>query len=149
MQDGKTCINCGHLLVRKDGVYLCERCNADAEAFTQPFFEPSESDGEGFIECPGATLYDPETREVTAGVKFGDNDDSSAGYEIVEHPVFAPNHCKRRKIKREALGKIRRCQACQDYTVRMIRPEGRDFFIPSPKHPGRKKLKAVTHRTFA
>ncbi|MEW5994038.1 MAG: hypothetical protein AB1744_06545 [Candidatus Zixiibacteriota bacterium] len=82
-------------------------------------------------------------------MKWLDPDDPSAGYEIVKHPVYAPNHTKRRRIKREVLGKIRRCQACQDYTVRMRRKEGPDFFIPSSKYPGRKKLKSVHHVTRA
>jgi hypothetical protein len=149
VQQRETCINCGHLLIRRDGVLVCEHCNTERESFAQPFFEPADTDGYVVIECPGATLYDPETREVTAGVRFRDDEDPSRGYDIIKHPVFAPSHRKRRKIKKEALGRIRRCRACQDYTIRMIRPEGRDFFIPSSKHPGRKKLKPITHRTFS
>jgi hypothetical protein len=63
--------------------------------------------------------------------------------------VYAPTHSRRRRIKAEAFGKIRRCAACQDLTVRLRRREGPDFFIPSSKHPGRKKLKSVTYRTWA
>ena len=37
--------------------------------------------------------------------------------------------------------------SCQDYTVRMRRKEGPDFYIPSHKHPNRKKLKSVQHTT--
>ncbi|MDH4034406.1 MAG: hypothetical protein OEV80_11475, partial [candidate division Zixibacteria bacterium] len=51
-------------------------------------------------------------------------------------------------IKREALGSIRRCQACQDYTVRMRRKEGADFCIPSSKFPHRKTLKSVHHVSY-
>ena len=148
MHEKKTCINCGHMLVCRDGVWLCENCNPDSGVYAQPFFEPSDSDEYVFIECPGATLYEPGTRKVTAGVEFLDEDDPLKGYRIIKEPVFAPTHARRRRIRREALGKIRRCQGCQDYTIRMLRPEGRDFFIPSHKHPGRKKLKAVTHRNY-
>jgi len=101
-----------------------------------------------FVECPGATLYEQGTNNVIAGVRFIDNDDPFKGYKIIGEPIFAPNHRRRRRIKREALGKIRRCRACQDYTVRMRRREGADFFIPSPKHPGRTKLKSVRHVSY-
>jgi len=148
MDQERTCINCGHLLVKTGDVRLCEYCNVNRDAFAQPFFEVDRSDDYVFIECPGATLYEPGTRTVIAGVDFHEND-PSGGHRIVGQPVFAPTHTRRRRIKRDALGKIRRCQGCQDYTVRMMRPEGRDFFIPSVKHPGRKKLKAAIHRHFS
>jgi len=96
-----------------------------------------------FIECPGATVYDPETRNIIAGVKFLDENDPSAGYEIVNNPVYAPEHKKKRLIKKEHLSFIRRCQACQDLTVRLMRREGPDFFIPNPRFPRKKYLKPV------
>jgi hypothetical protein len=148
MPNQQTCINCGETLILKDGVYLCPNCNTQELEDSQIFLEPPDSSEYVFIECPGATLYEPGTDIVTAGAEFLDNDDPSKGCRIVEHPVYSPTHTKRRRIKKEALGRIRRCQGCQDYTVRMRRPEGPDFFIPSPKHPHRKKLKSVNYRTF-
>ena len=96
-----------------------------------------------FIECPGATVYDPETREIIAGVRFKDESDPAAGYEIVDREVFAPEHRRRRLIRKEDYKRIRRCQACQDLTVRLMRREGPDFFIPNPKFPRKKQLKPV------
>lgn len=114
-----------------------------ADSNERSLFDPSE--GYLFIECPGATLYDPVTGAVTAGVEFIDDDDPGQGHRIVGQPVYAPTHRRKRRIRTEAIGRIRRCEGCQDYTVRMRRPEGRDFFIPSTKHPGRTRLKAVSH----
>jgi hypothetical protein len=109
---------------------------------------PFEDDGvldddKVFIECPGATAYDPVTREITAGVEFVDENDPSAGYRIVNHPVYAPEHKKRRLIKKEHRNSIRRCQACQDLTVRLIRREGPDFYIPNSRFPRKKQLRSV------
>ncbi len=146
MNDSKKCINCGHQLSQDKGAWLCPVCNEDRDIFDQPFFELSDKDEYVLIECPGATLYEPGTRTIKAGVEYIGG---SGKYKIVNHPVFAPTHTSKRKVKKEALNNIRRCQGCQDYTVRMMRPEGRDFFIPSNKQPGRKKLKPVTHRTFS
>jgi hypothetical protein len=99
------------------------------------------------IECPGATLYREGTDEAIAGVEFVDDDDPLLGYRILNKPVHPPTHRRWRRIKKEAIGKIRRCQACQDYTVRMRRKEGVDFFIPSNKYPGRTRLKSISHRS--
>ena len=143
----RTCINCGNLLTPRGQVWLCPNCNSDALDDTLSFLDSPLSDDQVFIECPGATVYETGTDTITAGVRFVDENDSTKGYEIVSHQVFAPTHTKRRLIKKQALGRIRRCQGCQDYTVRMRRPEGPDFFIPSHKHPGRTKLKSVTPTT--
>ena len=143
----KTCVNCHRPLVQRKGAWVCLQCNPEAIELSNIFVDDIDTDEYVFIECPGATLYDPETNEVVEGVKWVDENDASKGYEIVGHKIFAPNHKKHRRIKRDALGKIRRCRACQDYTIRMRRPEGRDFFIPSPKHPRRKKLKPMNHVT--
>ena len=143
MNSPVTCVNCGHDLEQRRGVWLCPTCNTEAASFL-PFRDETDQEGYLFIECPGATLYQPGTDTIVAGAKFLDEDDPAKGYEIVDHAVYAPTHTKRRRIKIEALGKIRRCQGCQDLTVRMRRREGPDFFIPSPKHPGRKKLRSVT-----
>ncbi|RME20258.1 MAG: hypothetical protein D6800_13330 [Candidatus Zixiibacteriota bacterium] len=142
-------MSCGGALAKRGGVWVCPQCNVTDPVEVSPFVSTVDDDEHVFIECPGATLYAPGTTEITAGVKFVDDNDPSRGYTIVKHPVYAPTHRKYRRIKREAVGKIRRCEGCQDYTIRMRRPEGRDFYIPSAKHPGRKKLKAVTHRTTA
>lgn len=115
----------------------------DAADLETPFDDDEESEGRVFIECPGATIYDPETRQIVSGVKFIDEDDPSLGYEIIDKQVFAPNHRRRRLVKKEHVGLIRRCQACQDLTVRMIRNEGVDFCVPNPKFPHRKRLKSV------
>ncbi|PKK82412.1 MAG: hypothetical protein CVT49_13825 [candidate division Zixibacteria bacterium HGW-Zixibacteria-1] len=115
----------------------------DGEA-VNPFSEPECLDEDKmFIECPGATVYDPETREIIAGVRFHDEDDPSKGYEIIQQQVLAPEHRRRRLIQKDHYNLIRRCQACQDLTVRLMRREGPDFFIPNPKFPRKKQLKPV------
>ncbi len=148
MDDKKRCINCGRPLYQQQGIWLCVKCNSHDIHAARIFIEEKESDDSVFIECPGATLYEPGTHNVIAGVKFHDNDDPFKGYKIIDKPMYAPNHTRRRRIKREALGQIRRCQACQDYTVRMQRKEGPDFFIPSSKFPHRTKLKSIQHVTY-
>ena len=148
MQQSKKCINCQQLLVRNHNTWVCPHCNTENIEQTQYYIEPADSNDYVLIECPGATLYEPGTNEIIAGVKFHDNDDPTKGFEIVDKPVYAPTHTRYRRIKKEALGKIRRCQGCQDYTVRMRRKEGPDFFIPSPKHPYRKKLKSVSPTSY-
>jgi len=119
------------------------RIRPDAADLETPFDDEKEGDGRVFIECPGATVYDPETRQIVSGVKFVDESDPSLGYEIIDKQVFAPNHRRRRLIKKEHVGLIRRCQACQDLTVRLIRAEGADFCVPNPRFPRRKRLKSV------
>jgi len=109
-----------------------------------PFEEIESLDNDKmFIECPGVTVYDSQTREVIAGVEFLDEQDPDAGYRIIGQPVYAPEHRRRRLIKKAHRGLIRRCQACQDLTVRLIRREGPDFYIPSARHPHRRQLKPV------
>ncbi len=131
-----------------NGVWLCRNCNSpETEQLQAIIGDTSDNDEWIFIECPGATLYDPETNAIIQGVKFNDDNDPFQGYKIIGEPVYAPTHTKRRRIKRDALGHIRRCQGCQDYTVRMRRREGPDFFIPSYKHPGRTKLRSIIHRS--
>jgi len=149
MNQAPTCINCGRPLVLRQGARVCLDCNSDLLTAAEIFIDPPDTDEYVVIECPGATLYREGTNEVEAGVKFEDDDDPSKGYEIVKHPVYAPTHERKRRIKAEAYGKIRRCRGCQDLTVRMRRREGPDFFAPSVKHPGRKKLKSVSYRTYA
>ncbi len=100
-------------------------------------------DDKMFIECPGASVYEPGTHNVIAGVRFFDDDNPAAGYEIVDRPIYAPEHKRRRLIKKANCHSIRRCQACQDLTVRLMRREGPDFFIPNPRFPNKKRLKPV------
>lgn len=149
MPDERKCINCGRKLIRRNDVWLCLQCNSGDLDYTGLFKDdPGEVD-HIFIECPGATLYEQGTNNVVAGVEFIDNDgNDGVGHRIVGRAIYAPNHNRRRRIKKEALGSIRRCEACQDYTVRMRRKEGADFFIPSSKHPHRKKLKSIQHVTY-
>lgn len=147
MSDKQKCINCNRPLIERKGVFVCLQCNPEQLDYEE-IFEDKKEDGYIFIDCPGATLYQPGTDNVVAGAKFNDEDDPSKGFSIIKEPVFAPTHTKRRRIKKEALGKIRRCQGCQDYTVRMRRPEGPDFFIPSHKHPHRTKLKSVEYTSY-
>ncbi|MGD8922006.1 MAG: hypothetical protein PVH24_02075 [Candidatus Zixiibacteriota bacterium] len=138
------CINCGSELTVEQGVRICRKCNSreDVFRFVQQF---DENEDFILIECPGATLYEEDSDTVAAGVEFLDEEDPLKGYRIVGKPVYPPTHTRWRRIRKDALGKIRRCQACQDYTIRMRRKEGCDFFIPSHKYPGRKKLKSITH----
>ena len=148
MPDPKTCINCGSELVKRGAAMFCRSCNSEDIEQARLFVREEYDDEYTFIECPGATLYASDSNEVVEGVEYYDRDDPSKGYRIVKQPVYAPEHRKRRRIKREALGKITRCRACQDYTIRMRRKEGPDFFIPSPRHPHRKKLKSVQHTSW-
>ncbi|MDF1543863.1 MAG: hypothetical protein P1R58_02030 [bacterium] len=145
MGETHQCVNCGRELVERNGVLLCLNCNSNDLDSTQPFHDDSIPHDSVFIECPGATLYEPGTNNVIGGVKFLDNEDPFRGWKIIGEPIFAPTHRRRRMIKKEALGRIRRCEGCQDYTVRMRRKEGPDFYIPSTKDPKRKKLKSVKH----
>ncbi len=149
MKADDSCINCGQKLVRRSGCLVCLRCNPDLLTVSQIFVDASEPDDHILIECPGATLYVKNSNQIEAGVRFLDDNDASKGYEIIDHPVYSPTHQKKRRIKSGAYGRIRRCQGCQDLTIRMRRREGPDFFVPSPKHPGRKQLKPVNYRTYA
>lgn len=88
------------------------------------------------IECSGATRYHPDSFDVSAGVKFVDRDDPARGLEIISHPIYGPNHVAKRWVKKEDAHLIRRCQSCQDYTIRMRRREGPDLYIP-PRHGSR------------
>jgi hypothetical protein len=133
------CHHCGEPLEIIGGLPLCPRCN-DREG---QFYNPLSSSINDFadhkdsvlITCHGATLYDPETNEIVAGVRFVDEDDPSQGHEIVNRPVYGPRHVKRRWVKKDDAHLIRRCESCQDHTIRMKRKEGPDLYIPSRKGP--------------
>lgn len=86
------------------------------------------------IECFGATLYHPDTNDVSTGVKFVDHGDPTKGLKIVSRPVYGPDHVKNRWVKIEDAHLIRRCQSCQDHTIRMRRKEGPDLYIPPRRH---------------
>lgn len=143
----KSCINCGGPLLFVDETRVCAKCNTAethelAAALHSVTYHPEDSDTQ-FVECPGASVLDPKTGLVIEGAEFIDHEDGSYEVKILKRQVFPPAHRKRRMVKREAFGKIRRCQACQDYTVRLRRREGVDFCVPSKNHPHRKQLKPV------
>ena len=147
MSDNKHCINCQRELVTVGTIRLCPACNSSDLSEIRLFLDGDEDAEYTLIECPGATLYDPDTNDITKGVRWRNEDDPTQGYEIIDEQIFAPTHRRFRRIKKDALGNIRRCQGCQDYTIRMRRREGPDFFIPSTRHPNRKKLKSVEYTT--
>lgn len=148
MEKQERCINCGQKLLFSNGTRLCSKCNSEELTLSQVFTESADNDDYIFIECPGASIYEDGTNNVVEGARFLDEQDATKGYRIVDNPVYAPNHKRKRRIKKEALGKIRRCQACQDLTVRLRRPEGPDFCIPSNRFPRRSKLKPASYRTY-
>ena len=149
MKTDEKCINCGQGLIGLNGTTICPRCNTEDLTEAAIFVDSDSAEPHLFIDCPGATLYADGTNEIIAGVKYFDDDDVSQGHTIIDHAVFAPTHKAKRRINKEALGKIRRCQGCQDLTVRMRRREGPDFCVPSVKYPRRKRLKPAAYRTFA
>ena len=115
----------------------------DEGQLKSPFKDEQLEDDKVFIECPGVTVYEPGTRNVMAGARFVDEGDPSKGFEIVDKQIFAPGHKPRRIIKKDHSSSIRRCQACQDLTIRLMRREGMDFCIPNPRFPHRKNLKSI------
>ena len=119
------CTHCGRPLTQSGGVELCLVCNeiaTPADLLDAP---------KTVIECPGATLYDVESGRILEGVKWNDSSDYTQGHVIIKNEVYAPAHTARRLLGSEQLGKIARCQACQDYTVRM-RAQQRDHKIIGP-----------------
>lgn len=147
MPDSKHCTNCQAELVTIGTIGLCPHCNSSDISELQVFLGGDDTNEYVVIECPGATLYKEDGITVAKGVHWHNDDDPSQGYEIVGQQIYAPTHRRFRRIKKDALGNIRRCQGCQDFTIRMRRREGPDFFIPSSKHPNRKKLKTVDYVT--
>jgi len=120
----KLCTHCGRPLSLEGGVDICLVCNQLAAA------DEAET-SKVVIECPGVTLYDVETGAVLQGVKWHDPENVALGFEIVIKQIFAQGHVVRRVIETENLGKITRCRACQDYTVRM-RALQRDHKVQGP-----------------
>lgn len=134
----ESCHICGRKLQDVGGLYLCPHCN-DSNSESLGLLSASITDfakdaDKVLIECPGATLYRHGTDEVASGVKFL-NDDFPYEYEIIGNSVFGPHHVRHRWVRKEDLHLIRRCQSCQDYTVRMRRKEGSDLYIPSRRGP--------------
>jgi len=105
------------------GVYLCLPCNEKYgdyyNFFTAASKEYQDSNDHVVIECPGATIYDESNTRVVQGVKWNNDKDHSQGYEIVGRPVHAPNHKRTRRVPKDKARHLSRCQACQDFTVRM------------------------------
>ena len=147
MPEPKHCVNCHAELVTVGTISLCPNCNSSDLSELQIFLKADNDPNYAIIECPGATLYEEDGVTVAKGVHWHNDDDPSQGYEIVDEQIYAPTHRRFRRIKKDALGSIRRCQGCQDYTIRMRRREGPDFFIPSARHPRRTKLKSVEYVT--
>jgi hypothetical protein len=134
-----TCRHCGGPLQDMGGLPFCPECNdrqgEHYNALSQSICDFSNQSDKILIECPGATLYHPGSDSVAAGVRFLDNDDPSQGFEIIGKPVYGPKHVRRRWVKKENAHLIRRCESCQDYTIRMRRREGPDLYIPSRRGP--------------
>jgi hypothetical protein len=105
------------------GVALCLPCNdkyGDYYNFFQSAAKDYQNDSDkAIIECPGATIYDSSNTRVVQGVKWNDPRDFSRGYQIIGRPVYAPNHTRQRVVRKGKADRIGRCQACQDFTVRM------------------------------
>ncbi|MFH1700796.1 MAG: hypothetical protein ABIE07_09445 [Candidatus Zixiibacteriota bacterium] len=129
------CDHCGNPLENIGGLSVCPRCNDSRGEFYNPLTSAINDFAHNtdmvLIACPGATLYDENSNEVAAGVKYIDNNDPAQGYEIIKGPVYGPRHVKKRWVKKKDARLIRRCQSCQDYTIRMRRKEGPDLYIPS------------------
>jgi len=109
----KLCSHCGRTLTVQGGIEICLACNQMAAP--SELLEPEKT----VIECPGATVYDVESGEILQGVRWLDPEQPGRDFEIVGRPLYAPNHKSRRLVAAEQVGKITRCRACQDYTVRM------------------------------
>ncbi|MCK5127272.1 MAG: hypothetical protein KAR42_13540 [candidate division Zixibacteria bacterium] len=146
----ETCEICSADLTYIGGLPFCPNCNDNHGDFYNSLSSTIASFAEDsnmvMIECPGATIYHEGSNDVKAGVKFYNNNDPSKGYEIVTHPVYGPKHVKRRWVKKEDAHLIRRCQSCQDHTIRNRRKEGPDLYIPSRKHDNRHHRK-VSHES--
>lgn len=107
------------------GIFMCLECNDKYGEFYN-FFSSAVSDFKKedgkdvvFVECPGATIYDELNSEIVRGVKWSDPNDFSKGHSIVGESIYAPGHKPKRMVERDKAGSIGRCQACQDFTVRM------------------------------
>lgn len=142
------CIGCGGPLLFTDEARLCPKCNTErthelaAAIASGTIYTPNDED-QRFIECPGSSIYDESTGAVIEGADFIEREQGAYEVRIIKHGIYPPGHRSKRLVSQEQFGKIRRCQACQDYTVRLRRKEGVDFCVPSRKFPHRTKLKSV------
>ncbi|MEE9443297.1 MAG: hypothetical protein V3V99_11600 [candidate division Zixibacteria bacterium] len=131
----RLCDHCGNPLEVIGGLPICPQCNDNRgeyyNSLTSAINDFAQNSDMVLIECPGATLYHKDSNEVEVGAKYIDNNDPTQGYEIIKRPVHGPRHVKKRWVKKNDAHLIRRCQSCQDYTVRMRRKEGPDLYIPS------------------
>jgi len=125
MGEERICAICGKRMREFKGIYMCLECNDKYGEYynflSDAVSDFKKSDGKDMvmIECPGATVYDETNTKVIKGVKWKDPNDYTQGYEIIGSPVYAPGHNPKRLIPRDKLNNIARCQACQDFTVRM------------------------------
>lgn len=144
------CDICSGEMTMVGGLPFCPNCNdnhGDVYGSLDMSIQAFAADADMvMIECPGATLYHDGSNDIKAGVRFYDNNDPAKGFEIVDHPVYGPKHVKRRWVKKEDAHLIRRCQSCQDHTIRMRRKEGPDLYIPSRKRDNRHHRK-VSHES--
>ena len=144
-------MRCGQPLEIIGGLMLCRRCNDTQGEYyshlTRSIDDFARQADKVLIECPGATLYFPDSNDIAAGVRFLDDHDPSRGHDIVKEPVYGPAHVRRRWVRRQDAHLIRRCQSCQDYTVRMRRKEGPDLYIPSRRRPNPSSNRRATHKS--
>ena len=142
------CVSCGAKLIFESRARLCPKCNTpETKSYLVTLgkaLSEIDQDDSIIIECPGASICDTETGMVNEGAEFIDKADGSYEVKIVSRPVYPPGHTRRKLISPDTFGRVRRCQACQDYTVRQMRREGPDFCAPSSKFPDRTKLRTVT-----
>jgi len=144
------CPLCGRPLEILGGLPLCRCCNDTRGEYynhlTRSIDDFARQADKVLIECPGATLYFPDSNDIAAGVRFLNDHDPSQGYEIIREPVYGPAHVRRRWVRREDAHLIRRCQSCQDYSVRMRRKEGPDLYLPSRKRSNPSSNRRATHK---
>ncbi|MBU1317825.1 MAG: DC1 domain-containing protein [candidate division Zixibacteria bacterium] len=125
MTGGRICAICGRKMREFKGIYMCLECNDKYGEYynflSTAVSEFKKPDGKDvvLIECPGATVYDETNTEIVKGVKWNNPNDFTEGHTIVGSPIYAPAHQKKRMVPKENLGSIARCQACQDFTVRL------------------------------
>jgi len=122
----RICAICGKRMRRFKGIYMCLECNdkyGDYYNYFSKAVSEFKRDPDGadkvMIECPGASIYDEANQSVIRGVKWNDSRDYTKGCEVIGQAIYAPGHEKKRLIDRDAVKRIGRCKACQDFTVRM------------------------------
>jgi len=133
----QTCETCGSHLLPLGGLKLCPRCDDVAGLCLSLGGTVNDFTAETdrvLIECPGATIYRSGTNDIIAGARFKNDSDPTCGFIIIDKPVYGPHHVRYRWVRNKDLHLIRRCQSCQDHTVRMRRREGPDLYIPSRKN---------------